>query len=119
MHLKKCYLVTTTSVDFLPLTHDIAAAVKEADVSDGVVHVVVPKGGAGLLIFKDTPELRDELAPKLHPALLPRSLALPLADGELPLSPYEEVILVDCEPRVQRREVVITVSPESEKGTTV
>lgn len=116
-HIKKSYLMTTASVDFLPLTHDIAAALKEADATEGVVHVMVPKGGAGLLIFKNTPELRSEITPKLSEGLIPRSLALPVVDGATLLAPYEEVILVDCEPRVQRREVIIAVSPEAGKTT--
>ena len=115
-HIKKSYYMTTTLVDFFPLTHDIAAALKESGAENGIVHVVVPKAGAGLFIFKNSPELQKELSAAVQPTLLPRSLTLPVVNGETPLAPYEEVILVDVDPRSQRREVVIAVTVEGGKA---
>lgn len=111
-HIKKTYVVTTKDVDFVPLTHDIAAAIKEAGAVNGMACVMLPKGGAGLLIFRNSPENQASVTPQLHAAMLPRSIALPVVDGVTPLAPYEEVILVDCEERVHRREVIIAVTPE-------
>lgn len=111
-HIKKTYVVTKESVDFVPLTHDIAAAIKEANAVNGTVCIMVPKGGAGLFVFKNSPENRDSITSHLQTAMLPRSLVLPIVDAATPLAPYEEVILVDCEERVHRREVIIAVTPE-------
>lgn len=133
--IKKVYVATTTSIDFSPLTHDISAAIKEAAAKDGVVHVVVPKGGAGLMVFENLPEVREAvtayldsiaqegdvqdklrrsvaLAPRVQAAMLQRSIACPFVDGVLLFAPHEEVVLVDCDTRVQRREVIVTVSSE-------
>lgn len=105
--------MTTEAVDFVPLQHDIAAAIRDASATHGQLCVVVPKGGAGLLVFRNTPETKDELAPIVNAALLPRSVVLPIVDGVIPLAPYEDVILVDCESKSQRREVIISVTAES------
>jgi thiamine phosphate synthase YjbQ (UPF0047 family) len=113
-HIKKVYVVTTESIDFISLNHDIAAAIKEAGAANGVVHVVVPKGGAGVLVFKNLPEIREALTPQIHVALLPRSFVCPFVDHELLLAPYEDVLLVDCDPRSQRREVIVAIVPETE-----
>ncbi len=138
-HIKKTYVSTTESIDFLPLTHDINAAIKEASATNGVVHVVVPKGGAGLMVFENLPEVckaisahldtfaqegevQDKLrravplGTRVQTAMLQRSFTCPIIDGALVLAPYEEVILVDCEKRIQRREVVIAVAAEEGKA---
>lgn len=112
-HIKKTYVLTTESVDFISLYHDIALAIKDAAAVNGMLCVVVPKGGAGLLIFKNTPELREDVTAHLQAALLPRSITLPIVDGATVLAPYEDVILVDCDAKVQRREVIIAVTAES------
>lgn len=97
----------------MPLQHDIAGAIRDAGAVNGMLCVVVPKGSAGLLIFKNSPEMRDAVSPHIQAALLPRSITLPIVDGATVLAPYEDVILVDCEPKVQRREVIIAVTVES------
>lgn len=113
-HLKKVYLMTTESIDFLSLNHDIAAAIKEVGAASGVVHVVVPKGGAGILVFKNSPEAREDVSTQVNSALLPRSFVCPFVDSNLLLAPYEDVLVVDYEPRAQRREVIVAVMPEAE-----
>lgn len=112
--IRKTYVVTTESVDFVSLQHDIVGAIRDASATNGMLCVTVPKGGAGLLIFKNSPELREGIAPHIQPAMLPRSIVLPIADGATVLAPYEDVVLVDYDPKVQRREVVIAVTVESE-----
>lgn len=131
--MKKVYLTTTTAIDFVSLHHDMKAAIADAGADSGVIHVLVPKGGAGLLVFENLPEVREalttwlqqwnsttevrdrlrrqiRLAPRIQSAILPRSVSIPFEQGELLLGPYEEVILVDCEPRSQRREVLIVAT---------
>lgn len=111
--IKKSYFVTTEAVDFVSLYHDIAGAIRDAGATNGMVCVVVPKEGAGLFILKNCPEMKDKVMPQLQSAVLPRSIVLPIVDGATVLAPYEEVILVDCEAKAQRREVIIAVTPES------
>lgn len=138
-YIKKVYVTTTTSIDFSPLTHDIHAAIKDAGAANGVVHVVVSKGGAGLMVFENLPEVREAvtaylesiaqdgdiqdklrravaLAPRVQAAMLQRSVALPFVEGTLVLAAYEEIILVDCEDRVQRREVIIAITAEESRA---
>ena len=138
--IKKVYVMTTESIDFLSLNHDITAAIKEVGAPSGVVHVVVPKSGAGVLVFENLPEVREAviaqleswgqegdvqdrlrrtvaLAPRIQSALLPRSFVCPFAEQNLVLAPYEEILLVDCEQRAQRREVIVAILPEIEAQT--
>lgn len=111
-HIKKVYVMTTESTDCISLVHDVAAAIKEAGATAGILHVLVPKAGAGLMIHQKNSDLDSHVAD--NAALLPRAISLPVIDGGIPLAPYEEVFLVDHEPCVQRREVIITISPEPE-----
>lgn len=115
-HIKKSYFVTTESIDFFPLAHDIASALKEAAVTDGVVYVVVPNGGAGLLVFKNSAETRAKIQDIIHAELLQRSIAIPVIAGVTVLGHHEDVILVDCQPRVQRREVIVCVVADAGAG---
>lgn len=111
-YIKKTYVVTTEAVDFFSLYHDMGLAIKDAAANNGMVCVVVPKSGAGLLILKNSPEMRAQVESQLQVALLPRSIVLPIVDGTTVLAPYEEVFLVDCDAKVHRREVIIAVTAE-------
>lgn len=131
--LKRTYHLTRESVDFISLNHDIKSAIRESGAGKGLVTVLIPKSGAGLLIFEKLPEIEDHirrwltqwegegtvkdrlrqpvaLAPRIQTALLPRSMSIPYDGEDLLLAPYEDVILLDCDPKSQRREVLIWVS---------
>ncbi len=113
-YVHKTYIVTTESVDFVSLVHDIASAIKDAGAVNGLVCVVVPKEGAGLFILRNSTDMKEKVEPHLPAEVLPRSIVVPVVEGALILAPYEEVFLVDCEKKMQRREVVITVTSEVE-----
>ncbi len=137
---KRYYFDTTEQVDWVPMTHEVHYAIRDAKAVRGVVTVVVPSPEAGLLVGENIPEVREALiqavvrwvgelpaassqgkdakqrpaniAARVQSALLGRSLTLSFDQHKLTLDPYSEVILIDFEPKRQRREVLITVSGE-------
>ena len=135
--LKKYYVNTTPEVDVLSLIHDIRYAIRDSKATEGLVTVTVPAPAAGVVILEALPELMEQLktaltifpgegiealtrrkeavavGPRIKGAMLGRSLTLPLTHGELVLAPREEVMLVDFETIVQRREFVVQVMSEA------
>lgn len=131
--LKKCFVTTTPGVDVLSIFHDVRYAIGDAKMTEGLVSVVIPEPGASLLILEMLPEIVEKMresltawfavegealskrkepiaiAPWIRSALVGRSLSVPFHDGALLLAPREEIVLVDFEGSVQRREVVIQV----------
>lgn len=134
--LKKYFVNTTAGIDILSVSADVRYAVRDAKASDGLVTVVVPGPGAGLILLEPLPELIDQfktalaiypgegietltrrkepvaVGPRIKGAILGRQVSLPLVRGEIVLAPREEVMLVDVETTGARREYVIQVLHE-------
>lgn len=106
--LKKCFVSTTASVDVLSIIHDIRYAVRDAKATEGLVTIVVPNSGAGLVIMQPLPEAIEEVK-QMKPRMLARTLTIPLANHELLMAPREEVMLVDFETKMMRREFTVQV----------
>src|SRR5262249_30550194 len=45
----------------------------------------------------------------LHATLLGQGVTVPVTDGKLALGTWQQVFLLECDPRPRRREVVVTV----------
>jgi thiamine phosphate synthase YjbQ (UPF0047 family) len=141
--LKNYFVTTTEKVDVLGIVHEINRTIKESNITEGLVVVIVPEAGAGLSIFEPLPDLAAKVkeALKLYPgegvetknprkepvdvgprvisAMMARSLAIPLSGGRLLLGVREEPFLIDLEKRVGRREFVVQImgeAPEQEEG---
>ena len=119
------------------ITGAVAAAVRDAEMSHGIVTVFVVGSTAGITTIEFEPgaladfnRLFDELAPRgadyrhhlrwgddngsshVRAALLGPSITIPFTDGKLTLGTWQQVMLVEFDTRARRREVVVQVIGE-------
>lgn len=135
MFFKKCYIDTTEQVDCVPMTHEVHYAIRDAGTVQGLVTITIPAPEAAVAVGEAVPEtmaalrgatarwlgtlesavVRDakqrsvNVAARVQSTLVGRSVTLPFDHGRLLLDPYSEVLLIDYEPKRQRREVIVTV----------
>ncbi len=135
---KKGYINTTAQIDAVVVSHDVKRAVSEANLPQGLVTVFVPAGSAGVAILENDPKIQEEYkkwvelqvpatAEKrpdrrsgtgrtfahLRAKLVGVSVHVPLAEGKLQMSPWQEIVLFDFDDKVGRREFFISVMGEA------
>jgi secondary thiamine-phosphate synthase enzyme len=121
----------------LDITSDVARAVRESKMRDGVATLFVPGSTASVTtmefepgLVKDMADLFERLAPSgeeyahhetggddngashLRASLLGPSLAVPFAGGRLVLGTWQQVVFIDHDTRPRSREVVVQVMGE-------
>lgn len=121
--------------DVIDITQEIRETVARRKVVDGVVHVFVEGSTAALSTIefepgavRDLKEALDRIAPMdghyhhneawgdgngyahLRAALMKPSLSIPIAQGELRLGTWQQVILVDFDNRPRQRTVHVQVT---------
>ena len=123
--------------DTVDLTPQLAEAVTECGLQDGVATLFMPGSTAGLTTIEfepgavaDLADVFEELAPSdrnwrhherwgdhnghshVRAALLGPSLSVPFVDGELALGTWQQVVLVDFDDRPRRRSVIVQLVGE-------
>ena len=123
--------------DMHDLTEQVNRLVKQSGVRTGIAHVfaVGSTAAVGAIEFepglrRDLPEQLDRLLPPsrhygheqtwhdgnghshLQATLLGPSLAVPVADGQLVLGTWQQVVHLECDTRPRERTVVLTVLGE-------
>ena len=121
----------------LDITPDVAKAVADSSLRNGVAHVFVSGSTAAITTIEFEPgcvhdlgELFERIAPRdagyrhherwgdhnghshMRASLLGPHLAVPFVDGELTLGTWQQVILVDFDDRPRERTVVVQVIGE-------
>lgn len=119
------------------ITDAVANAVRESNMANGAATVFVTGSTAGVTTIEFEPgavadfnRLFDTLAPRqadyahherwgddngsshVRAALLGPSLTVPFVDGELALGTWQQIMLLECDTRARRREIVIQVMGE-------
>lgn len=141
--LLNVYLNTTKGIDILNVTVDVKRGLRESQVVNGLVTVMVPGSTAGVVILENDRAVQEEYKKliasfvgdptgerparrsgsghneaHLRAAFLPRSVTIPVKDGKLLLGPWQEVLVFDFDDKVGRLEVCIHVMGEgAEKKT--
>lgn len=130
-------LGTQGNTDCLDITAELAGAVAESGLRDGVMHLFVVGSTAGITTIEfepgcvhDLAELFERIAPQaadyrhherwgdhnghshMRASLLGPHLAVPFVDGELALGTWQQVILVDFDDRPRDRTVVVQMIGE-------
>lgn len=122
-------------------THDLTPQVEEivrsGRVSNGIVTVFVPGSTAGITtiefesgVVEDLKKAVERLAPQnihydhdqrwgdgngfahVRAALVGPSLTIPVANGELQLGTWQQIVLVDFDNRPRNREVIVQIIGE-------
>jgi secondary thiamine-phosphate synthase enzyme len=122
--------------DVIDLTEEVAGAVKESEVRDGIATVFVPGSTAGITtveyergMIADLKRFLDEAVPEgrdyahnhggdsnghahIRAALLGPSVSVPVSAGELTLGTWQQIVLVDCDDRPRSRKVLVQIVGE-------
>jgi secondary thiamine-phosphate synthase enzyme len=126
-------LSTRGDNDICDITDEVASAVKESGINDGIVAVFVPGSTAGITAIEHEPgmirDLQDFLertAPAgaryhhnhggdsnghahVRSAFIGPSLSVPLIEGRLGLGTWQQIVLVDFDDRPRKRTVTVQV----------
>lgn len=130
-------LQTKGHADIVDITGQVAGAVRQTGLTDGVATIFCPSATSALTTIEyesgclsDLRRLFDEIvAPNRHyahnarwgdgnghshvrAALLGPSLAVPFVDGRLTLGTWQQIIFVDFDNRSRRRQLVVQVIGE-------
>lgn len=127
-------IATKGSGDIIDLTQKVAEAVRSSGMTDAIVLTFVPGSTAAITtleyepgLIRDLPELLEKLIPSnrnyhhdatwgdgngfshLRASLLGQSFTCPLVAGKLMLGTWQQIVLVECDNRPRRREIVVQV----------
>lgn len=132
-YIRKFYLNTKKDVDVISITHDLNTAISESGKESGLITVVIPYSGAGLVIMSNVEDFVDELkanlaifasdagktkdrlkrekeiSPIVQSIMLGRTLSIPFHEKKTQIDPYDEVFLIDLESKNSRREFIIQI----------
>ena len=126
------HLSTSGDADCIDITPDVAKAVSESGLRDGVAHLFVTGSTAGITTIEFEPgcvsdmgALFERIAPRdaeykhherwgdhnghshMRASLLGPHLAVPFVNGKLTLGTWQQVILVDFDDRPRDRTIVV------------
>ncbi len=130
-------LSTRGNADVLDITPNVAAAVRESGLANGIVTVFCPSSTSALTTIEyesgcisDLRRLFDEIAPPnrdyahnarwgdgnghshVRAALLGPSLTIPFTDASLTLGTWQQIIFVDFDNRPRQRRLIAQVIGE-------
>jgi secondary thiamine-phosphate synthase enzyme len=119
------------------LTEAVAAVLAETGMTEGQVTVFAPGATAGITtieyepgLLHDFPEALERVAPADHPyqhdktwgdgnghghvraSLIGPSLTVPFQSGRLLLGTWQQIVLVDCDTRPRKRNIVVQAMGE-------
>jgi len=123
--------------DILDVTRDVADAVVETELKNGIVTVFVP-GSTGALttieyepgLLKDLPDMLERVAPKnlayehekrwhdgnghshVRASLIGPSLTVPFANGRLTLGTWQQIVFLELDVHSRNRNLVLQIIGE-------
>lgn len=137
VHTTRIRLSTRGHADMHDLSGQVAAAVDESGIRNGLAAVFCPSSTSALTTIEfesgaleDLRRALDEIAPPdreyrhnlrwgdgnghshLRAALLGPSLTIPILDGQLALGTWQQVVYIDFDVRPRQREIIVQVFGE-------
>jgi len=136
------FSVTTTGHgDIINLDPEIREFLSGLEIRDGLLNVFVPGSTAGVTtieyeegVLRDLEAALERLAPAdgeyrhnlrwgdgngfshVRAALLGPSLSVPVHEGRLMTGTWQQIVLVECDNRSRRREIIVSVLGGMETG---
>jgi secondary thiamine-phosphate synthase enzyme len=134
MTVKTGYITTDTkgNRDMIDLTPRLREMIGEWDCANGIITVFSVGSTAGITTIEFEPGLKKDMSlflesilpyghkyhhhetwhddngsSHLQASLIGPSVTIPVADGELTLGTWQQVVLVDCDTRPRRRKIVV------------
>lgn len=138
VHLLSAYYPTTAHVDILNATSDVKRALRESQIINGILTVLIPGNTACVILLENDRSIHEafrelllsfvmpsdedarpsrksgtgKLSSHLLAGLIPKSLSIPIKDGKLIMGAWQEVVVYDFDDKIGRREVLIHVDGE-------
>ena len=135
--MKKLNFSTRGEVDILNITDEVAGAVAETNLRNGIVTVFVP-GSTGALttieyepgLLRDLPTMLERVAPRgieyehekrwhdgnghshVRAALLGPSITIPFEGSSLTLGTWQQLVFVELDIRKRSRELILQIIGE-------
>lgn len=135
--MKKLNFSTRGEVDILNITDEVAGAVAETNLRNGIVTVFVP-GSTGALttieyepgLLRDLPTMLERVAPRgieyehekrwhdgnghshVRAALLGPSITIPFEESRLTLGTWQQLVFVELDVRKRSRELILQIIGE-------
>jgi secondary thiamine-phosphate synthase enzyme len=126
--------VSTSEMDIVDITQQVADAVASSDISNGVVCIFCP-GSTGALttleyepgLLQDLPAALERLAPQnaryqheerwhdgnghshIRASIISPSLTIPIVDNRMTLGTWQQLVFVECDVRQRRRELIVQI----------
>lgn len=135
---KKAYVNVTSSTDLLIITHDVKRAVVEANLPFGIVQVFVPNSTSAVTLIENDPNLFNDIKKwietsipstqdkrperksgtgkafsHLRSQMFGCSVQIPIAENKLQIGNWQEVVFLDFDDKLTRREYFILVLGEA------
>lgn len=106
----------------MPIIHDVRYAIRDSQMTDGLVTIHIPGDGASLLLTKEgePKNLRERFKNPAGAGLSAgvSSLSLPFQKKELVLEPKQMIYLIDTTAKEKRREFWVQVMGEAPQAQT-
>jgi secondary thiamine-phosphate synthase enzyme len=131
------HVSTKGDSDIVDLTEQVASILFKSGLSEGQATVFAPGATAGVTtiefepgLVRDFPEALEKIAPSgkryfhddtwgdgnghahIRASLIGPSLTIPFKSGQLLLGTWQQIVLVDCDNRPRKRDVVVQVIGE-------
>lgn len=142
MFLRNYYVNSTAKTDIHLITHDVKRAIRESEIQNGTLTLLIPGATAGVALLEEDPKIHEaykewvesqipdsegsrpnrrsgtgKASAHLRAALIGLSLTLPVQDGKLMTGSWQEIVLYDFEDKIGRREITIQILGDGGKGT--
>ena len=137
VRLTRLVIETEGNSQIVNITRQVAESIHPASVKNGTLICFVTGTTAGLTVIEDEPgvladlqQALEQIAPvdadyahqrtvgddnghsHVRAALLGPSLAIPVIDGRPALGTWQQIVLIDCDVKPRRREVIVQVLGE-------
>ena len=137
MFLRNYYVPSAAKPESRPITNEVKQAVRESGVQNGILTIVIPGAAAGVVLLESDPKIHEEYlhwvlaqvpespgerpnrrsgsgrnSAHLRGGLVGAQLTLPLASGKLVCGNWQDVVLLDFDDKVGRREITIQILGE-------
>lgn len=141
MFLRNYYVNSTAKTDIHLITHDVKRAVRESEIKNGTLTLLIPGATAGVALLEEDPKIHEaykewvenqipegqgkrpnrrsgtgKASAHLRAALIGLSLTLPVQDGRLMTGSWQEIVLYDFDDKIGRREITIQILGDGGKG---
>ena len=120
--------------DVIDITHNISDVISRNKVKNGIIVIFVPGSTAALTTIEYEPGLKQDIdeylerifpysadyhhhntwhddngAAHLQASLIGPSITVPIAEGRLTIGTWQQVVLIDCDTRPRKRDLVAQI----------